>query len=44
MKEKCCGNCKYSERDWTNPNNPDFYCSNVELRIQHGIYAQLRRF
>ena len=23
-----CGNCKYNRRDWTNPNNPDFYCGN----------------
>ena len=23
-----CGECKYSKRDWTNPKNPDFYCSN----------------
>lgn len=23
-----CGECKYNKRDWTNPNNPDYYCSN----------------
>ena len=28
MSEKICGECKYNKRDWTNPNNPDFYCSN----------------
>jgi hypothetical protein len=28
MCRKCCGECKYSKPDWTNPNNPDFYCSN----------------
>lgn len=29
MEEKhCCGNCKHNKRDWTNPNNPDFYCAN----------------
>ena len=27
MKERC-GNCKYNKRDWTNKNNPDFYCGN----------------
>ena len=30
MSEKCCGKCKYNKRDWTNPNNPDFYCSNED--------------
>ena len=30
MREKCCGECKYNKRDWTNPNNPDFYCSNED--------------
>ena len=25
MREKCCGECKYNKRDWTNPNNPDSY-------------------
>ena len=25
-----CGECKYNKRDWTNPNNPDFYCSNED--------------
>lgn len=28
MKDECCGNCKYNRRDWTNKNNPDFYCGN----------------
>lgn len=28
MCRKCCGECRYSKPDWTNPNNPDFYCSN----------------
>lgn len=23
-----CGECEHNKRDWTNPNNPDFYCSN----------------
>jgi hypothetical protein len=23
-----CSECKYSKKDWTNPNNPDHYCSN----------------
>ena len=23
-----CGECRYNKRDWTNPKNPDFYCSN----------------
>ena len=23
-----CGECKYSKRDWTNPQNTDYYCSN----------------
>ena len=23
-----CQECKYSKQDWTNPNNPDHYCSN----------------
>ena len=23
-----CGACKYNKRDWTNPNNPNFYCNN----------------
>ena len=27
MNEECCGTCKYNKRDWTNLNNPDFYCS-----------------
>lgn len=27
MNKQCCGTCKYNKRDWTNPNNPDFYCS-----------------
>lgn len=22
-----CGECKYSKRDWTNPQNTDYYCS-----------------
>lgn len=26
-KEQVCGMCKYNVRDWTNKNNPDFYCS-----------------
>ena len=27
-REECCGTCKWNKRDWTNPNNHDFYCSN----------------
>ena len=27
-KDEVCGTCKYNKRDWTNPNNPDFYCGN----------------
>ena len=27
-QDEVCGTCKYNKRDWTNPNNPDFYCSN----------------
>lgn len=23
-----CKGCKYNIQDWTNPNNPDCYCSN----------------
>ena len=23
-----CGECKYNKHDWTNPKNPDYYCSN----------------
>ncbi len=23
-----CGECKYNRRDWTNPDNTDFYCGN----------------
>jgi hypothetical protein len=31
MEEKhCCGNCKHNKRDWTNPNNFDFYCANKQ--------------
>lgn len=30
MNEKVCGTCRFSKRDWTNPNNPDFYCSNED--------------
>ena len=26
--EKCCGTCYYNQKDWTNKNNPDFYCGN----------------
>lgn len=25
-----CGTCRYNRRDWTNPNNPDFYCGNED--------------
>lgn len=25
-----CGECKYNRRDWTNPDNPDFYCVNED--------------
>ena len=25
-----CGECKYNRRDWTNEQNPDFYCGNEE--------------
>ena len=28
IKDEVCGTCKYNKRDWTNPNNPDFYCGN----------------
>lgn len=27
---RTCGNCRYSERDWTNKDNPDCYCSNED--------------
>ena len=27
-EDEVCGTCKYNRRDWTNPNNSDFYCSN----------------
>ena len=26
--ECVCGTCRWNRRDWTNPNNPDFYCGN----------------
>ena len=25
-----CGECKYNSRDWTNKNNPDYYCGNED--------------
>lgn len=28
--EKTCGNCRYAEKDWTNKDNPDCYCSNED--------------
>ena len=31
--EKCCGNCRYNKRDWTNPHNPDFYCACEESDV-----------
>ena len=29
-EEKCCGTCRFNRRDWTNPDNPDFYCGNED--------------
>ena len=28
--DRCCGNCCYNKRDWTNFKNSDFYCSNEQ--------------
>ena len=30
MKDSICGTCEWNRRDWTNPNNPDYYCGNKE--------------
>lgn len=30
MKRKSCGTCRHSRPDWTNPENPELYCSNIE--------------
>lgn len=30
MTREICGTCKHNKRDWTNPNNPDYYCNNSE--------------
>lgn len=32
---KKCGECKYNRRDWTNPDNTDFYCGN-DMSENHG--------
>ena len=28
--KRICGKCRFNKRDWTNPKNKDFYCSNEE--------------
>ena len=28
--EHTCGNCRYAELDWTNPDNTDCYCNNED--------------
>ena len=34
----CCGTCRYNRRDWTNPQNPDYYCGNYECEY-YGCYT-----
>lgn len=29
-KESPCMDCRYRQKDWTNQNNPDHYCRNVD--------------
>ena len=33
MREKCCGECKYNKRDWTNPNKQAVMFLDINIAV-----------